>query len=423
MIRKSYLLSIPLILGLFAAIMFIDPTSPGVSAEKQVWISIDQLELETIQRELGSSAGKFDIDVVTVNAGIAIVRLNSSGLADLSIQMHKSFNKCSGYILHQSQQDAYLSVEKMLSANTAERLVDYTIDNQANVNQLIPATQEPEIRQTILDLSSYHTRRHDQPSGIDSANYVNFRWGTYAAAREDISVEFFDNSGANAPSPQPSVILTITGTTLPDEIVVIGAHQDSIRSGMVTGAAPGADDDASGIASITEVIRVILEKDFRPERTLKFMAYAAEEVGLRGSKNIAEEYNATNVNVVGVLQLDMTNFKGNAGVDIGLITDFTNAAQNQFVRDLVAEYLPTLTIQNSQCNYGCSDHASWTANGFPSSFPFEAPIGQHNGTLHTENDTISQSGNNANHAEKFSKLALAFVGELAKGSIAAAPAN
>ena len=40
------------------------------------------------------------------------------------------------------------------------------------------------------------------------------------------------------------------------------------------------------------------------------MAYAAEEVGLRGSKEIAEDYKRRNINVLSYVQFDMTNYKG-----------------------------------------------------------------------------------------------------------------
>lgn len=53
---------------------------------------------------------------------------------------------------------------------------------------------------------------------------------------------------------------------------------------------PGADDNASGIASVTEVIRLIMENNLRPKKTVQFMAYAAEEIGLIGSDDIARKY-------------------------------------------------------------------------------------------------------------------------------------
>ena len=82
------------------------------------------------------------------------------------------------------------------------------------------------------------------------------------------------------------------------------------------------------------------------------MAYAGEEAGLLGSGAIAQNFQASGVNVVGVLQLDMTNYKS-PSADIAMITDFTNALQNQFVRDLAATYLPTLVVTNSVCGYAC----------------------------------------------------------------------
>jgi leucyl aminopeptidase len=228
-------------------------------------------------------------------------------------------------------------------------------------------------------------------------------------------VELFNHTGYT--TLQPSVILTIRGSRFPSEVVVLGAHQDSIAgSNCSTSRAPGEDDDASGVASLTEVIRVALVKGYRPERTVKFMAYAAEEIGLKGSQQIALQHRQQNVNVVGVLQLDMTNYKGSTG-DIYVYTDFTNSIQNQFVRDLITGYLPGLQQANSACGYGCSDHASWNAQQYAASFPFEAIFGQHNPTIHGANDTLAQSGGNANHAVKFSKLAAAYMVEVAKGKL------
>jgi leucyl aminopeptidase len=57
------------------------------------------------------------------------------------------------------------------------------------------------------------------------------------------------------------------------------------------------------------------------------MAYAAEEIGLRGSDEIAEKHQQQGVNVVGVFQLDMTNYEGSAS-DVYLISDYTSAARN-----------------------------------------------------------------------------------------------
>jgi leucyl aminopeptidase len=212
--------------------------------------------------------------------------------------------------------------------------------------------------------------------------------------------------------PQKSVILTINGTDNASEVIVIGGHLDStVGSTGETSRAPGADDDASGIASMTEALRAMIATGFKPRRTIKFMAYAAEEVGLRGSQAIAQNFKANNVNVVGVMQLDMTNYKGSAS-DIYLYTDYTDSLQTDFVAKLINTYQPTLTIGYDRCGYGCSDHASWNAQGYATSMPFETAMSQSNPNIHRSSDTYANSGNQANHALKFARLAASFAIEL-----------
>jgi leucyl aminopeptidase len=65
----------------------------------------------------------------------------------------------------------------------------------------------------------------------------------------------------------------------------------------------------------------MLANNYKPRRTIKLIGYAAEEVGLLGSKDIAASFKAKNANVVGVMQLDMTNYKGSP-LDIYLYTDY-----------------------------------------------------------------------------------------------------
>jgi leucyl aminopeptidase len=162
---------------------------------------------------------------------------------------------------------------------------------------------------------------------------------------------------------------------------------------------------------MTEALRAMIASGYKPRRTIKFIGYAAEEVGLRGSKDIAANFKANNMNVVGVMQLDMTNYKGSAS-DIWIYTDYTDSLQNDFLAKLVSAYQPGVTVGYSKCGYACSDHASWQAQGYPSSFPFETLDGDDNPYIHTANDTYANSGSQAAHALKFAKLAAAYAIEL-----------
>jgi leucyl aminopeptidase len=383
------------------------------------WISVDSSELQHIaaERGPGDRSGLSRVKPERLVGDAAVLRLNDIQVEELSRSMHDHFHKCGGYVFHTSEADAIEWVNNDVTARTDAQFVNYTITNPQAVNTMLPAVRELEIRQTIIDLSAFPNRRYNQPSGLQSANWIKDKWSALVAGlnRGAATVEFYNHPTAT--SPQPSVILTIKGTHYPDEIVVLGAHQDSINSSSSTALAPGADDDASGIACLTETVRAMLQSGFNPDRTVQFMAYAAEEVGLRGSNAIATAYRNENKNVIGVLQLDMTNYRGTQGFDMVFITDNTNAAQNQFIRDLVTTYQPGLIVGNSTCGYACSDHASWHNKSYPASFPFEAPMNNHNNAIHTVNDTIARSNNNADHAVRFTKLALSYIGELAKGCV------
>jgi bacterial leucyl aminopeptidase len=385
-------------------------TAPAMAQVPEVWITLGQKEAAHLQESL-TRAGRTDLLLVEADGEIVVARIREDQIPLLSRFIHEELHRCGGFVAHASREDAFQAVARELSLVPPEPLVEYTIDNGPVVQTLMAGVQETNIRSTITSLAAFFTRYHTTQTGQDSANWIRDQWAGFAQGRPDVTVQLFAHPTST--TPQPSVILTIPGTTLPSEVVVLGAHQDSINGGA-TGRAPGADDDASGVASLSEVIRVALANGYRPQRTVKFMAYAAEEVGLRGSAHIAQQHRSANVNVVGVLQLDMTNYKGSPSVDFALVTDRTNADQNAFVGQLIDTYLG-LPRSNTQCGYACSDHASWNTQGYVASFPHEAPLANSNPFIHTANDTLAQSGNNANHAVKFSRLAAAYLAELAKG--------
>ncbi len=68
----------------------------------------------------------------------------------------------------------------------------------------------------------------------------------------------------------------------------------------------------------------------------------------------------------------------------------------------------------TKCGYGCSDHASWTKNGYAASAAFESAVGDMNQAIHSSRDTLATAGVTAAHAVPFAKLAVAFAVETAK---------
>ncbi len=381
--------------------------------QKEVWITIGTDALEPARASFKEKGLALPAPALE-KGGVAVLRVPESRLETLSEAMHDKLNRCAGFIAHDSEAQARAALEGTSSPQSLASLVGYSLNNSASVNAMLGGVQELNIRNTINSLSTNWTsRRYNVQSGTDAATWLKNQWTTIANGRTDVSVAFFTHS--STVSPQPSVIATITGTTHPNEVVVIGGHLDSINGSGSTAAAPGADDDASGVASLTEAFRVAMANGYKPARTVKFMAYAAEEVGLKGSADIAAWHVTNGVNVVGVLQLDMTNYKGSS-YDFAMVTDNTNAAQNSFVTNLISTYQPGLTYTNISCGYGCSDHASWHSRGFPASMPFEATMNTSNPQIHTTGDTLTFMGGTASNSVKFAKLAVSFLGELAKGA-------
>jgi leucyl aminopeptidase len=344
--------------------------------------------------------------------GIALMELTEDEIQALAHTIHDEFHRCGGFMAHDTLEEAMAAYEFNPHKTWAEKGLSnlYEINQQLVAEPIVKTVEEIEIRDTIKHLSSYQNRFYKAPTGQDSQNWIKNKWQTILGSRKDARVEFFKHQSW----PQPSIIATIEGSERPDEIIVLGGHADSI-AGMFGGAsakAPGADDNASGIATITEAMRVLVQAGFQPKRTIKFMAYAAEEVGLLGSKEIANDFKAKNLKVVGKMQLDMTNFKGSADLDIVMMSDYTNRAQNEFLGKVIDEYVK-VPWGYSKCGYACSDHASWTNAGFPASMPFEATMQEMNKDIHTSRDVIEKSGGTADHAYKFAQMATAFLIELA----------
>ncbi|NBB91821.1 MAG: M20/M25/M40 family metallo-hydrolase [Gammaproteobacteria bacterium] len=75
-----------------------------------------------------------------------------------------------------------------------------------------------------------------------------------------------------------NVFAEITGSGKPGEIVAIGAHLDSWDVGT------GAIDDGAGVAIVTEAARLIGNLDRRPDRSIRVILFAAEEIGLWGGR-------------------------------------------------------------------------------------------------------------------------------------------
>lgn len=376
----------------------------AVASERMIKVSVGQDAIGTVMEALN-----VDLVGVSKHSELGVIAIPESELPRLSALMHERFHRCGGFMIESDFFSAELDWQLLKEQPLAQDSDLYKIDQQTLVNELIRTVEEEKIRSSIETLSGFQNRYYRSEHGVNSQVWLKTQWQQIAANQESVQVELF-NHGAWS---QPSVVLTWLGQEAPEEIVILGGHGDSI-AGWFPGNqvhAPGADDNASGVSTITEVLRVLVEGGFQPKRTIKLISYAAEEVGLKGSDEIARLHQSRGDQVKGVMQLDMTNFDG-GNWDIVLISDYTNQEQNEFVGRLIDTYLPELKWTMDRCGYACSDHASWHRQGYPVSFPFESAFNEYNDAIHTSSDTLEQSNQHAEHAVPFAKLAVAFITEL-----------
>ncbi|MCJ1472791.1 hypothetical protein MMC13_001440 [Lambiella insularis] len=96
-----------------------------------------------------------------------------------------------------------------------------------------------------------------------------------------------------------NVVARINGTSDPNRVYVVTGHYDSRRIDILdyTGDAPGADDDATGVAVVMEMARICATR--RPAATMIFAATAGEEQGLYGSNFLAQTLKNASANVEG----------------------------------------------------------------------------------------------------------------------------
>jgi leucyl aminopeptidase len=272
------------------------------------------------------------------------------------------------------------------------------------VKEKLALVDQKNLEGWIRFLTDMKTRFHQSSSGIAVASKVGEKLRSLIAPRPDITFTQFDHGSRTG---QKSFIIRIEGTKKPDEIVIMGSHIDSVSSQSAMTLAPGADDDASGVAATMDLLRIIVEKNLKFTRTLEIHGYAAEEAGLVGSQHVAETYKAQNKRVIAMLQNDMNLFRSDSEDIIYFVSTNADSALTDEMADLIKNYMGFKTAKVN-FNGGSSDHASWNKKGYASVFPTENP-NDYNPNIHTTNDTISSgNGGDFTFAAAFVKVNLLF---------------
>jgi hypothetical protein len=190
------------------------------------------------------------------------------------------------------------------------------------------------IQRDITALAGFGTRHtlssQDDPNrGIGAArDWIFDQFQTYAAAsggRMTVAKQsFVQPPGPRNPNPVTvtNLVATLRGTQpeSADRVYVVSGHYDSRCTDVLnfTCDAPGANDDASGVAAVLELARVMAKRQF--DATIVFMAVAGEEQGLFGSTFFAQQAKAQGMDVEGMFTNDII---GSSTSDKGRRDPFT----------------------------------------------------------------------------------------------------
>lgn len=205
----------------------------------------------------------------------------------------------------------------------------------------------------------------------------NFKRLGYPGTRIDSFFVVKTYKGVEYRLYQYNVEAILPGENGYDSVCVIGGHYDNIlSSGDAFVAVPGANDNASGVAALFEIARVMKLNKYQPRNTIKFVAFGAEELGLLGSAYYADNSLRTLQKIMLMLNNDMIAYEtevDKAKWKINII-DYDNSHSLRKRAEQLCDTHTALGNFNDNTNYNRSDSYPFFRNGFKSLFFFSQKI-------------------------------------------------
>jgi hypothetical protein len=185
------------------------------------------------------------------------------------------------------------------------------------IQQWVQQVSSDSLKKYTEKLASFHSRHTlntDAENGMIAAqNYVQEKFtqfGQNTQGRMTANIDAFITPGDGrrilADAKVANVIATLKGTDPNDpRIFVVSGHLDSRNKDVqdAVGAAPGANDDGSGVAVVLELARILAQSKF--PATVLFVAFTGEEQGLKGATYLADKAKAASWKIKAVLNNDI----------------------------------------------------------------------------------------------------------------------
>lgn len=197
-----------------------------------------------------------------------------------------------------------------LMSSTLQAQISY------NLEEILPKINADSLLRTVLDLQNFGSRFTAREGGNrDVAEYLVQRLNAYGCATEIDSFyiqgystiigvfvhQWFYNVKGVLPADNP----------VDDSLVIVGSHLDAIAFGIYNSLvdAPGADDNASGVAVMIELARICHEENLHFRRDIHFMAFDCEEFGLIGSGFDAKKRSENGEKIALMMNNDMVSYQ------------------------------------------------------------------------------------------------------------------
>jgi Peptidase family M28/PDZ domain/PA domain len=193
-----------------------------------------------------------------------------------------------------------------------------------------------------------------------------------------------------------NVLAALPGSdpALEKEWVIVGAHYDHLGLGDRSSLAPsqigqihhGADDNASGTSGVLEIARLAAKNRKQWKRSVLFMTFAGEEIGLLGSSYFVNHPTVPLKSVMGMINMDMIGRINNDRLFVG------GVGTSPSFKGWLEEFNKStgLSLDYSDSGYGASDHMSFNAKKIPVLFFFS---GLHT-DYHKPSDTYDKINSN-----------------------------
>lgn len=262
------------------------------------------------------------------------------------------------------------------------------------IQSILSTISGDSIMQVITSLQGFGTRYALATNHRAVASWIRDKYISYGLTNTTLDSFYTSYTGW-----QYNVTATLTGTLHPDTVYILGGHYDSYASGFNYSNAPGADDNASGTAAAMEVARVLVASGYQPRCTIKFQAYAAEELGLYGSEYWANQAAQQNMRIKMMINNDMISYCSSEQNWRIALQQYSNSSTVTALASSVASTYTSLPIVLRNDDIMYSDSWSFYSEGFKTIFLQEYEFTPY---YHTINDRIENS--NMNYCAEMTKV-------------------